>query len=47
MASRAPDQDFLVGSELGHYRITEKIGFWIDLKDGSKNIDSVPVWVGQ
>ena len=26
MASRAPDQDFLVGSELGHYRITEKIG---------------------
>ena len=26
MASRAPDQDFLVGSELGHYRIAEKIG---------------------
>jgi serine/threonine protein kinase len=26
MASRAPDQDFLVGSELGRYRIVEKIG---------------------
>jgi len=26
MASRASDQDFLVGSELGHYRIVEKIG---------------------
>src|ERR1700687_3975266 len=26
MASRASDQDFLVGSELGHYRIAEKIG---------------------
>ena len=26
MASRAPDQDFLVGGELGHYRIVEKIG---------------------
>jgi eukaryotic-like serine/threonine-protein kinase len=26
MASRAPDQDLLVGSELGHYRIAEKIG---------------------
>jgi len=26
MASRAPGQDFLVGSPLGHYRIVEKIG---------------------
>src|ERR1035437_6547288 len=26
MASRASDQGFLVGSELGHYRIVEKIG---------------------
>lgn len=26
MASQASDQDFLVGSELGHYRIAEKIG---------------------
>ena len=26
MASRASDQDFLVGTELGHYRIVEKIG---------------------
>jgi eukaryotic-like serine/threonine-protein kinase len=26
MASRASDQDFLVGSQLGHYRIVEKIG---------------------
>ncbi len=26
MASRAPSQDFLVGSQLGHYRIVEKIG---------------------
>ena len=26
MASRASDQDFLVGSGLGHYRIVEKIG---------------------
>jgi eukaryotic-like serine/threonine-protein kinase len=26
MASRTSDQDFLVGSELGHYRIVEKIG---------------------
>ena len=26
MASRAPDQDFFAGSELGHYRIAEKIG---------------------
>jgi eukaryotic-like serine/threonine-protein kinase len=26
MASQAPDQDFLVGSELGHYRIVQKIG---------------------
>src|ERR1039458_3282812 len=26
MASRAPDQVSLVGSELGHYRIVEKIG---------------------
>jgi eukaryotic-like serine/threonine-protein kinase len=26
MASQAPDQDFLVGSTLGHYRIVEKIG---------------------
>ncbi|MBZ5689981.1 MAG: hypothetical protein LAP86_33745 [Acidobacteriia bacterium] len=26
MAPRTSDQDFLVGSELGHYRIAEKIG---------------------
>jgi eukaryotic-like serine/threonine-protein kinase len=26
MASQAPDQDFLVGRKLGHYRIVEKIG---------------------
>ncbi len=31
MAGRASDQDFLVGSELGHYRMVEKIGGWMSV----------------